>query len=237
MSTRRPASNPLVAVAYLRVSTDEQSLGLDAQRAAIEAWAVREGVTIAAWHCDLGLSGGADIAARPSLVAALADLRTHRAGLLVAAKHDRVARDILIATTIERVAASASARIVSADGVGNGTTGADKLMRTMMQGMAEFERSMIKARTKAALAAKAARGERVGSVAYGYELAADGVHLVARADEQAVISTVRALSAGGFSVRRIVAELGARNVVSRAGKPLGVTQVQRILVSAQKQAA
>ncbi len=46
--------NPLIAVAYLRVSTDEQRLGPEAQRASIEAWAKREGVAVVAWHADAG---------------------------------------------------------------------------------------------------------------------------------------------------------------------------------------
>ena len=50
--------NPLSAVAYLRVSTDEQKLGPEAQRAAIQSWANREGVSVVAWHTDAGVSGG-----------------------------------------------------------------------------------------------------------------------------------------------------------------------------------
>lgn len=43
MGTR--PGDPKRAVAYLRVSTDEQRLGPEAQRAAIAAWGAREGVT------------------------------------------------------------------------------------------------------------------------------------------------------------------------------------------------
>ena len=80
---RRPVTDSRSAVAYLRVSTDEQHLGPEAQRAAIVAWAAREGVNVVAWHTDAGVSGAAEIAKRPALLAALADLRAHRAGVLV----------------------------------------------------------------------------------------------------------------------------------------------------------
>src|SRR5947207_2828607 len=75
--TQRSArpGNPLLAVGYVRVSTDEQKLGPEAQRAAIEAWAAREGVSVVAWHVDAGVSGGSDLADRPALVAALGELR------------------------------------------------------------------------------------------------------------------------------------------------------------------
>lgn len=92
--TRKPKTSPTIAVAYLRVSTDEQALGMEAQRAAMEAWAGREGVTIAAWCEDLGISGGADLEDRPGLVEALRLVRELRAGRLVAHKADRIARDV-----------------------------------------------------------------------------------------------------------------------------------------------
>jgi len=52
-TTRRTRpGNARLAVAYLRVSTEDQKLGPEAQRAAIEPWAAREGVQVAAWHVD-----------------------------------------------------------------------------------------------------------------------------------------------------------------------------------------
>ncbi len=45
-------------VAYARCSTDRQDLSPDAQRAAIQARAGREGVTIVAEHEDRDISGG-----------------------------------------------------------------------------------------------------------------------------------------------------------------------------------
>ena len=86
----RPSlADPHTAVAYLRVSTEEQHLGPDAQRAAISVWAQREGVAIVAWHTDAGMSGSADVADRPGLALALGALRAHGAGRLVVAKRDQ----------------------------------------------------------------------------------------------------------------------------------------------------
>jgi hypothetical protein len=87
---RKNRANLKAAVAYLRVSTEDQQLGPEAQRAAIEAWAAREGVQVVAWHLDQGVSGGADVEDRPGLVAAL---RVERAGILLVAKRDRLARE------------------------------------------------------------------------------------------------------------------------------------------------
>jgi DNA invertase Pin-like site-specific DNA recombinase len=225
----RRTGNTKIAVGYLRVSTDEQRLGPEAQRAAIEAWAAREGVSVVAWHVDAGVSGAAAIEARPALCAALASLREHGAGVLVVAKRDRVARDVVIAAAVERAATLAGARLVSADGTANGDTPADAFMRTVIDGAAAYERGLIRARTKAALAAKAAKGERTGEIAYGFRVAADGVHVEDDPAEQGVIAIVRELRDAGLSQRGIVRELAARGIVSRGGRPLALSQVQRLL--------
>ena len=92
-----------------------------------------------------------------------------------------------------------------------------------------YERAIIRSRTRAALAAKKARGERVGTLPYGYRLAADGLHLMADAAEQAVLASVRQLAEEGLSQRAIVAQLAGRGVVGRKGSPLQQTQVARML--------
>src|ERR1035438_8310294 len=101
MSKRVKSGSPLIAVAYLRVSKDEQKLGPEAQRAAVEAWAAREGVQVAGWHLDQGVCSVDPLDERPALVAALAALREHGAGLLVVAKRDRIARDPALTAAVE----------------------------------------------------------------------------------------------------------------------------------------
>ncbi|MBK6464202.1 MAG: recombinase family protein [Myxococcales bacterium] len=92
MSKKSRTGNPLAAVAYLRVSTSDQALGLDAQKVEIEGWAARAGVVVVSWHVDRGVSGGSTIADRPGMLEAFGALEAHNAGLLVVAKRDRLAR-------------------------------------------------------------------------------------------------------------------------------------------------
>ncbi|MSP59462.1 MAG: recombinase family protein [Myxococcales bacterium] len=220
--------NGKIAIGYLRVSTEDQKLGPEAQRAAIEAWAAREGVAIVEWFTDSGVSGGSEIADRPGLLAALTALRVRSAGLLLIAKRDRIARDVVIAGMIDRAVTSAGARTVAADGAGNGESPADAFMRTILDGAAEYERALIRARTSAALKAKRARGERAGEVPFDYHLAADGARLDLDPGEQNIIANVCALRAAGLSLRGIVADLAAAGCVGRTGKALALTQVARI---------
>ena len=223
--------NPLVAVAYLRVSTDEQKLGPEAQRAQIEAWAAREGVAVVAWHVDAGVSGGTDIADRPALVAALGELRAAGAGVLVIAKRDRLARDVAIAATIERAVKASGAKVLSADGTANGDSAADSFMRTLLDAAAQYERSLIRARTKAALQAKRAKGERAGRAPFGFS-ADDAGKLIPNDGEQKIMALVRQYRAANMPLRAIVAELARAGLVSRAGHPLQLTQVARIAKAA-----
>jgi DNA invertase Pin-like site-specific DNA recombinase len=216
--TARPSVDPRRAVAYLRVSTDEQHLGPEAQRAALVAWAAREGVEVVAWHVDQGVSGAA----------AIADLREHGAGVLAVAKRDRLARDVMAAAMVERLTADAGARILSA--AGEGTESDDPaavLMRRMVDAFAEYERALIAARTRAALAVKRSRGEATSHAPYGFR--AEGGRLVADEGEQAVIARVREARERGLTVRAIAAELAAAGVVSRRGSPLHFTAVADLL--------
>lgn len=233
--SRSPA-DPRTAVAYLRVSTDEQTLGPEAQRAAIEAWAARESVLVVAWHVDHGVSGAAPIDKRPGLLAALEALREHRAGVLLAAKRDRLARDVVAAATIERMAAKAGARVVTSDGVSTADTPEGMLMRTLIDAFAQYERALIAARTTAALAAKRRKGERVGQVPYGYRLADGGLRIAPEAAEQDVMARVQAMRDEGETIEGIASRLNAEGVPAR-GRRWHATTVRRILVRATPEVA
>jgi len=225
---RAPVGNPLVAVGYLRMSKDDQKLSPAVQRASVEAWARAQGAHVVAWHLDDGVCSVTLVDKRPGLVAALGDLRVHGAGVLVVAKRDRLARDVVLTATIEGLVAGAGAHVVSAAGEGNGEAPADQFMRGVIDCAAQYERALIRARTKAALGALRAQGKRAGCIPYGKRLAADGVHLEPDEREQAVLARVAELHDAGLSVRGIAAQLRSEGIVGRAG-PLAPTQVQRFL--------
>lgn len=227
--TSKPSTDPRKAVAYIRVSTEDQHLGPDAQRAALAVWAERNGVTIVATFEDKGVSGGAAIDRRPGLMAALDALAEHGAGVLAVAKRDRLARDTMIAAMAERLAERAGARIVSADGVGEGNDPAAALLRGMVDLFAAYERAMIRTRTVAALAQKKARGERTGAVPVGCRVAADGRTLEADPVEAEIVAAVVKARAAGLSIREIAAELAAAGMRTRKGGEIQSTQVARIL--------
>jgi DNA invertase Pin-like site-specific DNA recombinase len=215
--------NSALAVGYLRVSTEEQNHGPEAQRAAIVAWAEGAGVSVVAWHEDR-VGGGTPVEDREALLAALADLRNHEAGLLVAAKRDRIARDVVVAATVEKMAQEAGAAVVTADGVCAADTPEGALMRGLLDLFAAYERACIRARTRAALAVKRARGEHVGgSRPFGF--CVQGGKLLAVEREQATIRRARELSVSGLSLRRVAAILHAERRTARLLHPESVSRM------------
>jgi DNA invertase Pin-like site-specific DNA recombinase len=206
-------------IAYLRVSTDKQAdsgLGLEAQRASVTAAATRLGLEIRAVLVDAGVSGSLSIADRPVLMQAVDALR--RGDVFLVAKRDRLGRDVIAVAMIERLIAKRGARVVSA--AGEGTDNEDPsnvLMRRLIDSFSEYERLIIGARTKSALAAKRARGERVGGLPFGYCLAADGVQLEADVSEQQILARMGALRADGLTTRGIAAALNENGFRTRRG--------------------
>ena len=214
-------------IAYLRVSTDEQSNGLEVQRTEIARAAASRGLIVASWHVDAGVSGGIAIDKRPALMAALGALS--KGDVLMVQKRDRLARDVGAAILIEGIVAKAKATIESAHGEGSGASDDDPMafaFRRMSDVFAQVERLQIKARTKAAMSRKKARGEVCGCVPYGFRR--DGIQLVEDAAEQEVLACARGLRAAGLTQWQVVAELAASGHLARSGKPFGLSQVQRM---------
>ena len=148
--------------------------------------------------------------------------------MLIVARRDRLARNVMAAAMIERMSADAGARVVSAAGEGTGSDDpASMHTRRMVDAFAEYERAMIAARTSAALQVKRARGESTGEAPCGWR-AGEGGRLVPDATEQAVIARVRALRASGLSVRAVVAALNAEGIRTRSGGAHNVRSVHVI---------
>ena len=229
------AASALSAVAYVRVAQPAGEAP-ERQQREIEAWAARASAVVTSWHVDVGVDGATPIAERPALLAALRALRVDGAGALVAANATTFGHEELVTWLIERAALVEGAQLCTADG---SRTRPSPEVELEVEGAAysrgaveiarAYRRVTVGARVRAVLAAKKARGERVGNLPYGYRLAIDGVHTEPDEREQDVLATVRRLSSEGLSHRAIVARLGASGVVGRTGAPLGVTQVGTIL--------
>lgn len=226
----RVTPSPSLVVGYVRASTLSQDISPEAQRAALARWCEGRGARLVSIHEDAGISGATPLDRRPGLLAALEAVAVNGAGVLLVAKRDRLARDVMVAAMVERLAERHGARVLAADGTGNGDGPEAALLRGIVDVFSQYERALIRARTKAALGVKKARGERVGGVSYGFRLAADGVHVEAHPEESAVVARVRALRAEGLTLRAIAADLDASGVLPRGGgrwHPQSVSNIAR----------
>ncbi len=153
------------AVAYLRVSTEDQNLGVDAQRMACLTWAEANGIEILGWSEDR-CSGSTLWQERVGFCKAL---ETAKVGVefVVAARRDRFARDMQVMTSLEAELRKFGCRAVAAiDSPKEPETPEKELRNVIIDGFSQYERRLISVRTKAALAAKRARGEKLGAPGY-----------------------------------------------------------------------
>lgn len=207
------------AVGYIRVSTLDQAtegVSLDAQREKVAAWCLVNDIELGDVFVDAGLSGKrADN--RPALNDAL-EAVTACGGVLVVYSLSRLARSTKDTIEISERLNAAGADLVSLSEKIDTTSAAGKMVFRMLAVMAEFERDLVSERTTAALAHKKSRGERVGQIPFGFELAEDGVTLEPNAREQEILSLIRDLREQGLSMRRIAEELTARRVPTKEGR-------------------
>jgi DNA invertase Pin-like site-specific DNA recombinase len=218
---------------YLRVSTDQQvesGLGLEAQQIAISDYAKKLGCEVSNIYRDEGISGSLSLEKRPGMLNAISILK--KDDILVVAKRDRLGRDPLVVAMIESAIARKGARIVSA--AGEGTENNDPssiLMRRMIDAFGEYERLIIKARTKSALQAKKGKGQRVGHIPYGYRLADDKIHLVPDIKEQGTLNHIKELRSNGISIRAAAAVLNEKHILNRGDAPWNHASLHRIITN------
>ncbi len=158
----RSVNREVKVIGYLRVSTDEQAdsgLGLAAQRNAITAAAQARGWQVR-WMEDAGYS--AKNLDRPGVQAALSALAKGDADALVVAKLDRLSRSLLDFAGVTEQAKKQGWAVMALDLGVDMTTPAGEMLANVLAAFAQYERALISRRTKDALAAARARGQRLG---------------------------------------------------------------------------
>lgn len=150
------------AIAYLRVSTDRQDNGIDAQRAAILRWAEYRQHEVVAWLEDPDVSGSRPLAKRKAGSVALAMLANGEADMLAVAKLDRLSRSVHDFSGILDLGRREGWGVAALDLDVDTATTNGKMLAHMLVLLAEWERDTISDRTKAGLAAVKARGVQLG---------------------------------------------------------------------------
>jgi DNA invertase Pin-like site-specific DNA recombinase len=188
-------------ISYLRVSTDKQGrtgYGINAQRKAVTDY-LNGGSWELVAEC-VEVESGRRTDNRPELQRALALCKKHRAKLVIA-KLDRLSRNVAFIANLM----DGKVDFVCCD-----MPEATRLTIHVLAAVAEHEREMISARTKAGLAAAKAKGIRLGNPALA---AANEAAAMKRAKElKPVLKELR-----GLSARAAAAAMNERNIGTATG--------------------
>jgi DNA invertase Pin-like site-specific DNA recombinase len=223
-------------VSYLRVSTDRQGrsgLGLEAQRQAVTTFLNGGDWTLLGEFVEVE-SGKRDD--RPQLEAALARCKLTGATLVVA-KLDRLARNARFLLNVVHGSGEGGVVFCDLPALPPGPVG--KFMLTQMAAVAELEAGLISQRTRAALAAVKARGEkRLGGWRGGpkVDTSAGQRARQARADAfaAAVGPIAQQLRVDGASLAGVAAELTARGIRTPRAATWTPAAVRNLLARAER---
>lgn len=223
------------AIGYLRVSSAAQAKdgrdGFPRQRAAIRAFCTSKRHELVEEHEDAGVSGTVPLEGRDGLSTALQRCAETGATVLVVEKADRLGRDLIVSEMAVRAFGEAGVSIVTAD-TGQSLTDADndpsrKLIRQVLNAVAEYERSALVAKLRAARERKKRNGgHSVGCYRFG--------HHPDRPDEAETLTRIRELrrpAAGRRlpSLAEVASTLAAEGRRSRSDRPWTAAMVRDLL--------
>lgn len=206
------------AVAYTRLSKPNKKgrpgIGLEAQQAALVAFAQAEGFDLIETFAEIETGEGADaLDKRPQLAAAMKLAKKHKAPVIVA-KLDRLSRDVHFISGLMTHRTPFIVAELGAD--------VDPFVLHLYAVLAEKERRLISQRTKDALAALKAQGKKLGGLRPKTALRMEAAD--ARAETlRPVFEELADLSANA-----IARELNARQIETPSGKPWSAVTVIRV---------
>jgi DNA invertase Pin-like site-specific DNA recombinase len=200
------------------VSTDKQAdfgCSLEAQQEKVRAMTVVQGADLAEVIVDAGES--AKSLNRPGMERLLELVDARAVDVVIIAKLDRLTRSVKdLAELLEKFQRRGVALVSVAESLDTGSA-AGRLVLNIMVSVSQWEREAIGERTKDAMRHKRSKGERVGTVPFGYRLAADGIELEADEAEQSILSRIQGMRAGGHTLRQIADELNRQGYTTRRG--------------------
>jgi DNA invertase Pin-like site-specific DNA recombinase len=189
---------------YARVSTNDQHS--EVQVHAMKAYADARGCEIVDSYVDHGVSGAKE--RRVELDRMMADARRRRFDAVVCTKLDRLARSVRHLTTIGEELEALGVDLIVLDQAIDTSTSAGRLLFGVLACIAQFERDLIRERTRAGIAAARRRGKRIGRPRVHVPLARVNALLSQGAS---VASTARDLGVSRATLQRLL------KTVSRSG--------------------
>jgi len=160
---------------------------------------------------------------------ALALVESRQIDAVIVAKLDRLTRSVKDLCSLLELFEKRGVALVSVAESLDTSSAAERLVITIMAAVSQWEREAIGERTRDAMQHKKSNGQRVGNIAYGFRLGADGEHLEPDPHEQAVLAAIRELRAKRCTLRGIAVELNRRGLCTRRGSAWRLESVARTI--------
>lgn len=217
-------------VAYIRVSTGgqvgEDKFGLEVQKQQISEYCKKNDMNILKWYADEGESGAKERPGFDEIV--YGDVSNPPIEAVVAAKTDRVARDIEIYYYYKMLLRKKSIELISVAedfgsfGVFSG------MLESFTICVAKMERDNINKRTSCGRAAKSASGGYSGGrTPFGYR-PQDGKMVIVPEEADIVKTIFKMKDDDGQTYQSIVDKLNGDGLKNRKGNPFVISTVQTI---------
>ena len=219
------SEKPRRVYGYVRVSTDRQDLSLEVQAEKLKAMASIKGLP------DLEIIVDEDESAknlkRPGVQHLLAMVRAGEVSMIIIAKLDRLTRSVRDLAELVDLFNVHGVSLISVSETLDTSTAVGRMMLNVLATVAQWERETIGERTRDALRAKKARGERSGTVPWG-KMVVEG-KLVPCEWEEHVASEALRMRAEGCSLTGIAMTLNFRGYVTRKGTPWRFQYIAKML--------
>lgn len=222
-----PYTAPTRAIAYVRVSTEQQATdgnSLAAQKEKLARYAEFHGVEIVAWETDAGVS--ASSLDRPGLQAALKRLDAFEANAILVVKLDRLTRSVRdLCTLVDNYFANGAHTLMSVSEQIDTSSAGGRMVLNMLMTVAQWEREAVGERTRMVMQHMKNEGLFTGGFPpFGF--CVDDGELIENAYEQSFIVKAGILRENGYSLRDIATLLGPH---PRTGRPFDPKQIARML--------
>lgn len=215
---------------YLRVSTAGQALdgvSLSVQKKHLLTYCELHGHEVVEVLADEGLSGTK--ATRPGFMRLMEHTRTGRINAVVVYSLSRFARSTKHVLSAAEEFEKRNVSFISLKENLDTSSAMGKFTLTILAGLSQLERDQISERTTDALQHKKAKGQRVGTIPFGFRLAGDGVTLIPDETEARLLELLREHKRKNSKLRVIRDDLQVNGFKNRRGTDFSIQGIHHLL--------
>jgi DNA invertase Pin-like site-specific DNA recombinase len=174
---------------------------------------------------------------RPGIQRILELVDARAVSVVIIPKLDRLTRSVRdLGLLLERLQRREVSLVSLADSLDTATA-SGRLVLNIMTSVAQWEREAVGERTKDVIRHKRSKGERIGTVPYGFQVGADGVRLELHLREQETLLAIQSMREAGRPFQAIADALNGQGIATRAGSAWRweyVRSVQKSFLSSRR---